>query len=44
MTVYILLTIATLAAAALVKKRETAGAGGISRQRACNWVCLLLIR
>ena len=43
MTVYILLTIATLAAAALVKKRETAGAGGISRQRACNWVCLLLI-
>lgn len=45
MTVYIVLTILTVGIAAFVKKQEDAGCGSclITRQQACNLICLLAV-
>lgn len=45
MTVYILLTVLTVAAAAFIKKQKVAGppACVCTRQQACNYVCLVIL-
>ncbi len=43
MTVYIILTILTVGTAALIKKQEAGSGAIVTRQQACNYVCLLTL-